>query len=107
MGESRGGICSDSPRARKSGLRGVLGLATMVWSSLDMRAGSRNLGEGSRRGVLSESERAFGDLDFCGVCDGECSIAPAARSWIVESPSSGVITAVNIALGALVGSEAA
>lgn len=30
MGDSRAGICSDRPRERKSGRRGVLGLATMV-----------------------------------------------------------------------------
>lgn len=64
MGISRGGICSDSPLDRSSGRRGVRGLATMVWSSFDVRIGSRNLGDGSRCGVLSESERALGDLDF-------------------------------------------
>jgi hypothetical protein len=94
IGDSRGGICKERPLARKSGLRGVLGLAMMVWSSLDMRAGSRNFGEGSRRGVLSERERALGDLDFCGVCG---SIAASSRSSIVSSPSSGVIAAVNTA----------
>ena len=67
IGSSRGGICSERPLARKSGRRGVLGLATTVWSSLDDLVGSRNLGEGSNLGVLSERERA---LDFCGVCTG-------------------------------------
>lgn len=67
IGDSRGGICRDRPRERKSGLRGVLGLATIVWSSLDMRAGSRNFGEGSRRGVLSERDRALGEFVFGGV----------------------------------------
>lgn len=64
IGASRGGICSESPLVRKSGRRGVLGVGTILWSSLDMRAGSRNFGDGSSRGVLSESDRAFGDLDF-------------------------------------------
>lgn len=65
----RGGIWRERPRERKSGLRGVLGLAMMVWSSFDMRAGSRNFGDGSRRGALSDSERAFGDFAFfSGVC---------------------------------------
>lgn len=64
IGVSREGICSERPLARKSGRRGVLGLATCS-SSLDMRAGSRNLGDGSRRGVLSDRDRAFvlGDCD--------------------------------------------
>lgn len=62
------GICRDRPLERKSGRRGVLGLGTaMVWSSLDMRAGSRNFGDGSKRGVLSDKDRALGDRDFCGV----------------------------------------
>lgn len=61
IGSSRGGICSESPLARNSGRRGVLGLVTTVWSSLDALVGSRNLGEGSNVGVLSEKERA---LDF-------------------------------------------
>jgi hypothetical protein len=59
IGASRGGICSESPLERKSGRRGVLGLTR---SSLDMRAGSRNFGDGSNRGVLSERDRAFGDF---------------------------------------------
>lgn len=102
MGASRGGICSESPLARKSGLRGVLGLGTMVWSSLETRAGSQNLGEGSSRGVLSESERALGDLDFCGVCEGCLSIALSPRSAIVD-----VIAAANIPLVDLVRSGTA
>jgi hypothetical protein len=100
MGDSRGGICSERPRERKSGLRGVLGLATMVWSSLDMRAGSRNFGEGSSRGVLSERDRALGDLDFCGVVS---SIAADDRESGRGSrllSVSVVIAAVNIASGA-------
>lgn len=75
MGTSREGICSERPLARKAGRRGVLGLATTVWSSLDVLVGSRNLGEGSNFGVLSERERA---LDFCGVCMGGGS--PSALS---------------------------
>jgi hypothetical protein len=80
MGVSRGGICSERPLERKSGRRGVVGLR--VWSSLDMRAaGSRNFGDGSNRGVLSDSDRAFGDI--CGVL---ASIAASARSsMVVES----------------------
>lgn len=66
IGASRGGICSESPLERKSGRRGVLGLAMMVWSSFDIRC-SLNFGEGSRRGVLSERDRALGDFGFCGV----------------------------------------
>lgn len=69
MGMSRGGICSESPLERKSGRRGVLGLAMRVWSSFDI-GGSLNFGEGSRRGVLSERERTLGDFDFCGVVTG-------------------------------------
>jgi hypothetical protein len=69
IGDSRAGIWRERPLERKSGLRGVLGLA-MVWSSLDMRAGSRNFGEGSSRGVLSLRDRAFGDFDFWGVVKG-------------------------------------
>jgi hypothetical protein len=64
MGASKGGICSESPLERKSGRRGVIGLGRILWSSLDMRAGSRNFGDGSRRGVLSERDRALGDRDF-------------------------------------------
>jgi hypothetical protein len=64
IGVSREGICSDRPLDRSSGRRGVRGFAIMVWSSLDVRRGSRNLGDGSRCGVLSESERALGDFDF-------------------------------------------
>jgi hypothetical protein len=64
MGAPRGGICSESPLERKSGRRGVLGLGAILWSSLDRRAGSRNFGDGSNRGVLSDRDRAFGDLDF-------------------------------------------
>jgi hypothetical protein len=77
MGSSRGGICSERPLERKSGRRGVLGLAITVWSSFDVLVGSRNLGEGSSLGVLSERERA---LDFCGVCIGCGSrTAPSSR----------------------------
>lgn len=80
MGDSRGGICSERPRERKSGRRGVLGLATTVWSSLDVLLGSWNLGEGSSLGVLSERDRA---LDFCGVCIGCGScFAPSARRML-------------------------
>jgi hypothetical protein len=71
MGDSRDGICSERPLARKSGRRGVLGLAMMVWSSLEVRGGSRNFGDGSRRG---ERERALGDFGICGVRD---SMAPS------------------------------
>lgn len=70
IGISRVGICRESPLERNSGLRGVLGLAVMAWSSLDVRVGSRNFGDGSRTGALSERERAFGDFDFCGVRTG-------------------------------------
>jgi hypothetical protein len=77
MGVSRGGICSERPLERNSGRRGVVGLR--VWSSFDMRAaGSRNFGDGSNRGVLSDSDRAFGD--FWGVL---ASIAASARSSMV------------------------
>jgi hypothetical protein len=48
MGGSRAGICSDRPLERKSGRLGVRGLETMVWSSLEVRRGSRNLGLGLR-----------------------------------------------------------
>jgi hypothetical protein len=65
MGASRAGIWSESPRVRKSGRRGVLG--TIAWSSFDMRVGSRNFGDGSSLGLLSDRDRAFGDLEFCGV----------------------------------------
>lgn len=65
LGIGADGICSERPLERKSGRRGVLGLSAMVWwSSLDIRAGSRNFGDGSKRGVLSERDRAFGDFDF-------------------------------------------
>lgn len=83
--DSLEGICSDRPLERKSGRRGVLGLALMAWSSLDMRAGSRNLGDGSRRGALSESDRALGDCIFGGVvtaCEHEC------ESMAASSPPS-------------------
>lgn len=75
----RGGICSERPRERKSGLRGVLGLAMIVWSSFDMRPGSWNLGDGSRRGALSDKERALGDFDFSGVCAGRGLRVAASR----------------------------
>lgn len=97
----RAGICSERPLERKSGLRGVLGLVRMVWSSFDMRTGSWNFGDGSRRGALSESERAFGDFDFSGVCEvGELGLAASRSStgsclvafWVV-------IAWVNIASG--------
>lgn len=77
MGDSRGGICSERPLERKSGRRGVLGLATTVWSSLDVLVGSRNLGEGSNLGVLSERERAL-DLGGVCICCGS-RIAPSSR----------------------------
>jgi hypothetical protein len=64
LGMGAGGICSERPLERKSGRRGVLGLGTMAWSSFDIRAGSRNFGDGSKRGVLSDRDRALGDRDF-------------------------------------------
>jgi hypothetical protein len=80
MGDSRGGICSERPLERKSGRRGVLGLAITVWSSLDAPFGSRNLGDGSSLGVLSDKERA---LDFRGVCTGcGSSIAPSSHRML-------------------------
>lgn len=96
MGMSRGGICKERPLERKSGLRGVLGPATMVWSSLDIRAGSLNFGEGSRRGVLSERERTLGDFDFCGVCMSCWSTAVSSPSWTVSGLLP-AMAAVNIA----------
>jgi hypothetical protein len=65
IGISRDGICSDSPLESSSGRRGVLGAVMMLawWSSLDLRAGSLNLGDGDRAcGVESESERGFGGV---------------------------------------------
>lgn len=92
MGTSPDGICSERPLARKSGRRGVLGLATTVWSSLDVLVGSRNLGEGSSFGVLSERERA---LDFCGVCIGCGSpSAPSSRRML----SVNMVSSVNVEL---------
>jgi hypothetical protein len=74
---SRAGIWRESPRVRKSGRRGVRGLAMMACSrsSLDARSGSRNLGEGESCGVLSESERAL--ADFWGVRTG-CASSPSS-----------------------------
>lgn len=48
IGISRGGICRESPLERSSGRRGVRGLSMMLWSSLEVRTGSRNRGDGSR-----------------------------------------------------------
>lgn len=90
-----GGICSERPRERKSGLRGVLGLAMMVWSSFDTRLGSRNLGDGSRRGALSDKERAFGDFGFSGVRVGRGLRALASPSS--SSDSRRVAFCVDIA----------
>lgn len=90
MGTSCDGICSERPLVRKSGRRGVLGLTTTVWSSLDFLTGSLNLGEGSSFGVLSERERA---LDFCGVCMGSGSpSAPASRRTL----SVNMVSIVNV-----------
>ena len=59
-----------------------------------MRAGgSRNLGDGSNRGVLSDSDR---DLDFWGVRRGSGPIEPSSRSSMVAR-RSGAIAALNIA----------
>lgn len=66
MPESREGICKDRPLERNSGLLGVFGLDTMVWSSFEVRAGSRNFGDGDSCGVESDNERAFED-DLTGV----------------------------------------
>lgn len=85
MGISRGGICRERPRERKSGRRGVRGLAMMVWSSFDVRSGSRNLGDGSRRGVLSERERALGDFAFCGVRTEDSGAAAVASLSSMDS----------------------
>lgn len=98
MCDSLGGICRERPLERKSGRRGVLGLASMVWSSFDMRADSWIFGDGSRRGVLSERDRALGDCVFGGVvttCDAITapSRSPGSRLLVV----SGVVVAVNIA----------
>ena len=84
MGSSRAGICKESPLDRKSGRLGVLGLAMTAWSSLDVRAGSLNFGDGSNRRIVSERERALGDRDFCGVCTGWASIAPSSP-WSTAS----------------------
>ena len=74
--ESRGGICRDRPRARKSGRRGDLafGVVGKAWSSLLCGILSRKVGEGARPvGVVlllafggSEKER-----DLEGVLEGE------------------------------------
>jgi hypothetical protein len=76
IGDSRKGIWSERPRDRKSGRRGVLGCATSVWSSLDLRAGSWNLGEGDR-------ERAFSDRDRWSVLAGCGPIARSSCSTMV------------------------
>jgi hypothetical protein len=91
MGTSREGICSERPLARKSGRRGVLGLATTVWSSLDVLAGSWNLGEGSSFGVLSDRERA---LDLCGVRMGCGSPSAPSRRML----SVNMVSAVDVML---------
>ncbi len=83
MGSSCGGICSERPLERKLGRRGVLGLAMTVWSSFEVLDVSRNLGEGSNLGVLSERDRA---LDFCGVCT-RCGSTFAPSSWRMLSVS--------------------
>lgn len=57
----------------------------MVLSSLDARSGSRNLGEGSRCGALSERERALGDFDFCGVVAGLRPGGASSRSPVGSS----------------------
>ena len=96
MGDSRGGICSERPLERKSGRRGVLGLATTLWSSLDVLVGSLNLGEGSNLGVLSERERA---LDFCGVCIGCGSpTTPSSRRMLSVNMVS-IVDVKQIAVG--------
>lgn len=95
IGISRGGICRERPLERSSGRRGVRGLARIVWSSLDAPTGSRNLGDGSRWGALSDSERALGDLVFCGVLTGArpvvASLRSSAASCLLSPASVGVI----------------
>ena len=62
-----GGICKDSPLARKSGRLGVFGLVCIVWSSFDVLMVSLKFGDGESFGVESDRERVFdGDL-FVGV----------------------------------------
>lgn len=94
IGNSRGGICSDSPLERSSGRRGVRGLAIIVWSSLEVREGSWNFGDGSRCGVLSDSERALGDFDFWGVHTGfrPASSRSSMDEGLLLPTSNGVIS---------------
>jgi len=62
-----------------------------------MRTFSRNLGDGSRCGVLSERERPFGDLDFCGVDTGLRPDAPSsAESCLLPTVFSGSIAEVSV-----------
>jgi hypothetical protein len=76
--ESPDGICSDRPRARKSGRRGVFGSldGSSVWSSFDRR--SLILGDGDSFGV--ESER---DLALEGLLEG---VRIAASFGVESSP---------------------
>ena len=77
MSMSRGGICSDKPRCRKAGRRGVVGLSFIALSSFDVLfSGARNFGDGDNAGgpLPSERERAF-EVFFSGVpatLDGVC-----------------------------------
>lgn len=75
-----GGIWRERPRARKSGLLGVFGVAETAWSSLETRRVSRKLGDGASvdRGVLSDKERAFEeDLEGVRSCL-SCSCIPTS-----------------------------
>jgi len=61
---SRGGICRERPRTGKFGLLGVIGAQKAV-SSLTVRTGSLNAGEGERVGFgASDNERGFEGEDL-------------------------------------------
>jgi len=102
MGDSRDGICNERPRDRNSGRRGVVGSAW--WSSFDIRAaGSRNFGDGSKRGVESDRDRVFdfwgvrvppGPIEPSSLCSCGIVMSMAARE---RSSFSGAIAAYGLA----------
>jgi hypothetical protein len=75
------------------------------WSSFDIRAGgSRNLGDGSRRGVLSDSDRVFvlgvrtssGLIEPSSTCP--CGSVMFVVAWLVPAVSGAIAArALNMA----------
>jgi hypothetical protein len=103
MGISRDGICNESPLDSNSGLRGVLGAVMLAWwSSLDLRAGSLNFGDGDRAcGAESESERGFGGVLAVKLV-GSSASSMAAALWLAKRLSIKASTAGTWVSGIIV-----